>query len=83
MKKITHILITLAVSLGAVNAFAQADKPNILVVWGDDIGQSNISQYTHGLMGYKTPNNDRIAQEGMTFAVAGVKEQIYRNVGAQ
>jgi len=42
-------------------------KPNILVVWGDDIGQSNISTYTHGLVGYKTPNIDRIANEGMTF----------------
>ena len=44
-----------------------ADPPNILVVWGDDIGQSNISAYTHGLMGYETPNIDRIAREGMTF----------------
>jgi len=44
-----------------------ADKPNILVVWGDDVGQSNISAYTHGLVGYKTPNIDRIANEGMTF----------------
>jgi len=42
-------------------------KPNILVVWGDDIGQSNISTYTHGLVGYETPNIDRIANEGMTF----------------
>jgi arylsulfatase len=46
---------------------ATADQPNILVVWGDDIGQSNISAYTHGLMGYQTPNIDRIAHEGMTF----------------
>ncbi len=44
-----------------------SDKPNILVVWGDDIGQSNISAYTHGLVGYETPNIDRIANEGMTF----------------
>ncbi len=42
-------------------------KPNILVMWGDDIGQSNLSCYTHGLMGYKTPNIDRIAKEGMLF----------------
>src|SRR4029078_12778849 len=42
-------------------------KPNILVIWGDDIGQSNLSCYTHGLMGYKTPNIDRIAHEGMLF----------------
>ena len=46
---------------------AAADKPNILVIWGDDVGQSNISHYTKGLMGYKTPNIDRIAQEGMAF----------------
>ena len=44
-----------------------ADRPNILVVWGDDIGQSNISYFTHGMMGYETPNIDRIAAEGMTF----------------
>ena len=44
-----------------------ADKPNILVIWGDDIGQSNISAYTTGLMGYRTPNIDRIANEGMIF----------------
>jgi len=42
-------------------------KPNILVIWGDDIGQSNLSCYTFGLMGYKTPNIDRIAKEGMMF----------------
>ncbi len=43
------------------------DKPNILVIWGDDIGQSNISAYTMGVMGYTTPNIDRIAREGMIF----------------
>ena len=42
-------------------------KPNVLVMWGDDIGQSNLSCYTKGLMGYKTPNIDRIANEGMIF----------------
>ncbi|WP_295037473.1 arylsulfatase [Salinicola sp.] len=42
-------------------------KPNILVLWGDDIGQSNISAYTRGLMGYHTPNIDRVASEGMMF----------------
>jgi arylsulfatase A-like enzyme len=46
---------------------AQAQKPNILVIFGDDIGQSNISAYTHGLIGYQTPNIDRIAKEGMMF----------------
>jgi arylsulfatase len=44
-----------------------ADKPNILVIWGDDIGQTNISAYTFGLVGYSTPNIDRIAKEGMMF----------------
>ncbi|XIA66284.1 arylsulfatase [Bradyrhizobium sp. TZ2] len=42
-------------------------KPNILVIFGDDIGQTNISAYSFGLMGYKTPNIDRIAREGMMF----------------
>ena len=40
-------------------------KPNILVIWGDDIGSANLSCYSHGLMGYQTPNIDRIANEGM------------------
>ena len=42
-------------------------KPNILVIWGDDIGISNLSCYSHGLMGYDTPNIDRLANEGMLF----------------
>src|SRR6201987_6029344 len=44
-----------------------SNKPNIVVIWGDDIGMANLSCYTHGLMGYQTPNIDRIAQEGMRF----------------
>jgi arylsulfatase A-like enzyme len=48
-------------------ATATKKQPNILVIWGDDIGISNLSCYTHGLMGYKTPNIDRIAKEGMLF----------------
>jgi arylsulfatase len=44
-----------------------AKKPNVLVIWGDDIGQSNLSVFTKGMMGYKTPNIDRIANEGMLF----------------
>ena len=50
-----------------VSAQQNAAKPNILVIFGDDVGQSNISAYTRGLMGYKTPNIDRIANEGMIF----------------
>jgi arylsulfatase len=46
---------------------ASGKKPNVLVIFGDDIGQSNISAYTFGLMGYKTPNIDRLAKEGMMF----------------
>ena len=42
-------------------------KPNILVIWGDDIGITNLSCYSDGLMGYRTPNIDRIADEGMRF----------------
>jgi arylsulfatase len=49
-------------------ALAQGSgKPNILVIWGDDIGQFNISAYNRGMMGYRTPNIDRIAAEGATF----------------
>ena len=48
-------------------ARAQAQKPNILVIMGDDIGQTNISAYSFGLVGYKTPNIDRIAREGTMF----------------
>jgi arylsulfatase A-like enzyme len=48
-------------------SFAQEKKPNILVIFGDDIGQANISRYTHGVVGYMTPNIDRVGEEGMTF----------------
>jgi Sulfatase len=48
-------------------AQAQATKPNILVIFGDDVGQTNISAYAHGVVGYKTPNIDRIAKEGLMF----------------
>ena len=46
---------------------SSAKKPNILVIFGDDIGQTNVSAYSMGLMGYRTPNIDRIAKEGMIF----------------
>jgi len=66
--KLRYILPVLLLAAGSIGqAAAVTDKPNILVVWGDDIGQSNISNYTRGLMGYKTPNIDRIAEEGMVF----------------
>ena len=45
----------------------QQQKTNIVIIWGDDIGQSNVSAYSRGLMGYQTPNIDRIANEGVMF----------------
>ena len=49
----------------ATSAAPSERKPNILVIWGDDIGIANISAYSGGLMGYETPNIDRIAREGL------------------
>jgi arylsulfatase len=60
------LIILLALVCSASLSAAQS-KPNILVIWGDDIGQSNISAYTMGMVGYRTPNIDRVAQEGMIF----------------
>ena len=65
MKKIA--LLLLAISLPLMMSAQRGKKPNILVIWGDDIGQSNISAYTMGVVGYQTPNIDRIAKEGMIF----------------
>lgn len=63
--KSTVLLLALVLSMGL---FAQKDqKPNILVLWGDDIGTWNISYNNHGMMGYQTPNIDRIAKEGVGF----------------
>src|SRR5450755_1423290 len=45
----------------------QQQRPNIVIIWGDDIGQSDISAYSRGLMGFKTPNIDRLATEGILF----------------
>jgi arylsulfatase A-like enzyme len=60
-------MLSMVMILGFTATAVAQEKPNILVVWGDDIGQSNISYYTRGLMGYETPNIDRIANEGMAF----------------
>src|SRR5579862_9567678 len=61
---LTSLAAVVAVSMPAA---AQQPKPNIVVIWGDDIGLSDVSAYSHGLMGFKTPNIDRIATEGMMF----------------
>ena len=59
------LLTLLALAIGT--AGAQQEKPNILIIWGDDIGIWNISAYNQGMMGYRTPNIDRIAKEGALF----------------
>ncbi|UCE58438.1 MAG: sulfatase-like hydrolase/transferase, partial [Phycisphaerales bacterium] len=60
-------LALLVVGASAVTALGQTDRPNILVIWGDDIGVTNVSAYSMGMVGYRTPNIDRIAREGMMF----------------
>ena len=66
MKKTKQLTLVGILFLFVFSLNAQK-KPNILVIWGDDIGQSNISAYTFGLVGYQTPNIDRLAKEGMMF----------------
>src|SRR5262249_14306762 len=61
---IASALVVVATTMSAPGA---DKKPNILVIFGDDIGQANISAYTKGVMGYRTLNIDRIAKEGMIF----------------
>jgi arylsulfatase len=61
-----RFLLASSLLLMSLCAAAQ-DKPNILVIWGDDIGVHNVSAYNHGVMGYQTPNIDRIANEGALF----------------
>ena len=68
MKRPNAIVTTVLILGASLAARAHAqDKPNLLIIWGDDIGNTNISANTHGLMGYRTPNIDRIAREGMRF----------------
>ncbi|MFI3188428.1 MAG: arylsulfatase [Methylococcales bacterium] len=67
-----RLLHPVALALGAclmVSAAhaAETKKPNIVIIWGDDIGQTNVSAYSKGMMGYKTPNIDRVANEGVIF----------------
>jgi arylsulfatase A-like enzyme len=72
LRGLLHISITgIAVFFAALFLAPQvsyaAGKPNILVIFGDDIGQTNISRYSHGLVGYNTPHIDSIGEEGFTF----------------
>ncbi len=67
MKKNFFNVLLVVLCMGFMANAQNNKKPNILVIWGDDIGQSNISAYTKGMMGYQTPNIDRIANEGLIF----------------
>jgi arylsulfatase A-like enzyme len=68
MMKLTYFVLAVGLALGVLASAQGADKkPNIVIIWGDDIGQSDISAYSHGLMGFKTPNIDRLAKEGVMF----------------
>jgi arylsulfatase len=64
--KVIGILI-FAVWTVSFTAYASDSKPNIVIIWGDDIGQTNVSAYSKGMMGYQTPNIDRVANEGVIF----------------
>jgi len=68
-QKLLNLALSLLVTLlfAAVATAAQQQRPNILIIWGDDIGQFNVSAYNMGMMGYKTPNIDSIAKEGALF----------------
>jgi arylsulfatase len=66
-KKHTQLRLLLTTVLLLPAAVLAQDKPNILIIWGDDIGWFNVSAYNHGIMGYRTPNIDRIAREGIMF----------------
>jgi len=74
MKPFQPFVLAFGLALGIVVAAPLAEaqqsaarKPNIVIIWGDDIGLSDVSAYSHGLMGFKTPNIDRIANEGVMF----------------
>ena len=61
------VTVVLACALSSAPVASQDKKPNIIIIWGDDIGQTNVSAYSRGLMGYETPNIDRVAKEGVLF----------------
>jgi arylsulfatase A-like enzyme len=67
VKRTMVVWIALVLSAGLATAQTHGKQPNILIIWGDDIGYWNISAYNQGMMGYKTPNIDRIAKEGALF----------------
>ena len=64
---VSSLVLVALIATGSLPAGAAQSRPNILVIWGDDIGVHNISAYNLGVMGYQTPNIDRIAHEGAMF----------------
>ncbi len=64
---VTTLIGAIALAMALPAFAASGKKPNILIIWGDDIGYWNVSAYNQGMMGYKTPNIDRIAHEGALF----------------
>jgi arylsulfatase len=68
MMNLKHLTLAVGLALGILASAQAADKkPNILIIWGDDIGQFNISACNMGIMGYKTPNIDSLARQGAIF----------------
>jgi arylsulfatase len=65
--RILKLVVTALLLVFGTGSAIAADKPNIVVIWGDDVGWFNISAYNNGMMGYRTPNIDRIAREGALF----------------
>ncbi len=65
--KAQGLFVLAAVTIVLVGSASAQNKPNIVIIWGDDIGQSNLSVFTKGMMGYQTPAIDSIAKEGMLF----------------
>ena len=66
----SFLFLIMILTGGIAQASDNEAKPNILVIWGDDVGMYNISVYNHGMMGYQTPNIDRLASEGAMFTDA-------------
>ena len=67
MRGTLRVMLLAAGAFAPMAAVAQEAKPNILVIFGDDIGIANVSAYSDGVMGYATPNIDRIGEEGIRF----------------